>query len=238
LRASRRRLVPAAAALGALLAGLAAGGCRQGMFDQAKYEPYEASPFFPDGAASRPLPAHTVARGFLRDDRVWWTGVDADGREVDGFPMAVDGSVLARGRRVYDVYCAPCHGATGAGDGMIVRRGFYPPPTLHQPRLREAPAGHFVNVVTEGLGRMPSYAVQVPPADRWAVAAYVRALQRSQGYPVGALSPDDRARLDRPAPAPLPAAAAEGVRATDADEPTEAAEPAHPEPGDSESRDE
>lgn len=187
-----------ARALGLLaLAALAAGGCRQDMFDQAKYEPLEASPFFADGAAARPLPPRTVARGFLREDRAFWSGVDETSRPVEGFPMAVDLELVARGRRVYEVFCAPCHGRTGAGDGMIVRRGFTPPPSLHEPRLLAAPAGHFVNVVAEGFGRMPSYASQVPPADRWAAAAYIRALQRSQRYPAAALTAAERAELDR-----------------------------------------
>jgi mono/diheme cytochrome c family protein len=174
------------------------------MYDQAKYEPLEASRFFADGTSARPLPAHTVARGFLRTDPGYWTGVGADGRAVDALPMPLTPELLTRGRKVYETFCSPCHGLAGAGDGMIVQRGFKQPPSFHDPRLRAAALGYFVDVVSRGLGQMPAYASQVPVADRWAVAAYLRALQRSQSVPYAELSADERARLessDAPAPA-------------------------------------
>jgi mono/diheme cytochrome c family protein len=180
------------------------------MFDQPKYEPLEASPFFADGAAARPLPAHTVARGHLRAEPWRWTGIGADGRPLADFPVAVDEALLRRGRKVYDVFCSPCHDRTGGGDGMVVRRGFKRPPSFHDERLRQAPPGHFVAVVAEGFGQMPAYAAQVPPADRWAVAAYLRALQLARRFPAAELSAEERARLDAP-PAPAGAAAAGGT---------------------------
>ncbi len=170
------------------------------MHDQPRYEPLEASEIFADGAASRPLVAGTVARGHLGEDVGFETGFDETGAIVADFPMAVDLALLERGRNRYDVFCSPCHDRLGSGRGMIVRRGFKQPNSFHDPRLVEVRPGYFVNVITNGFGQMSSYAPQLAPADRWAVAAYIRALQLSRRVPVELLSGEERARLAAPAP--------------------------------------
>lgn len=185
------RLLAAAACL--LAAG--AAGCRQNMHNQAKVNTYAESDFFADGVGARPIPAHTVARGFLRDDEAAYTGLGAGGRPVTAFPLPVTMSLLERGQERYNVYCSPCHDRAGTGRGMIVQRGFTQPSSYHIDRLRAAPVGYFYDVITRGFGVMPSYAAQVPPGDRWAIVAYIRALQLSQSARVGALSPAQRAKL-------------------------------------------
>lgn len=177
-----------------VFAAVAFAGCRQGMFDQPKKEAYEASPFFADGASARPLPAHTVARGQLREDPGYHLGVGADGAIVEQPPMAVDRALLERGRARYEAFCSMCHDRAGTGNGMVVQRGFPPAASYHQERLRAMPAGYFVNVIAAGFGRMPSYASQIPPEDRWAIAVYVKVLQAAaQGTPFDALPPEARA---------------------------------------------
>jgi mono/diheme cytochrome c family protein len=176
------------------------------MYNQAKVKPLAESAFFDDGAGARPLPPNTIARGFLRSDRAYWTGLGADGQPIDALPMPVDRELLRRGEKEYNVFCSPCHDRTGAGNGMIVRRGYKQPPSFHDEKLRRAGLGHFVNVITDGFGQMPSYASQVPVADRWAIAAYIRALQRSHAYTLEYLSVEERARLEAGALAPTPPA--------------------------------
>ena len=149
---------------------LTAVACRQAMEDQPRYEPLEASTFFADGRSARPLLPGTVARGHLDDTA-------APG---DAPPFPVTREVLDRGEERYDIFCSPCHDRVGTGDGIVVRRGYTRPPSFHIDRLREAPAGHFFEVMTQGFGAMPNYAAQVPVRDRWAISAYIRALQRSQ----------------------------------------------------------
>ena len=146
------------------------------MHDQPKYSAFEQSSFFPDGSSARPPLAGTVARGDLRDDVVLYTGKEDD-ESATAFPFPIDERVMARGQERFNIYCAPCHGLTGDGDGMIVRRGFSRPPSLIEPRLREMPPGHYFEVITNGFGAMPDHAAQIKPADRWAIAAYIRALQ-------------------------------------------------------------
>lgn len=158
---------------------LAAAGCRQNMHNQNKVEPYEPSPLFENGQAARPLPANTVARGDLREGPAY-SGLGANGQPVAQMPFPVTREVLLRGQERYNIFCSPCHDRAGTGLGMIVRRGYKQPTSFHDPRLRSAPVGYFVNVMTEGFGVMPTYAPQVPVADRWAIAAYIRALQYSQ----------------------------------------------------------
>ena len=192
MRAENRPLRFAAAAL----LVLAAAGCRQNMHDQNKVKPLAPNAFFADGQGARPLPANTVARGFLREDQAFYTGLGADGRAVAAFPMPVTMEVLRRGQERYNVFCSPCHDSAGTGRGMIVQRGYTQPSSYHIDRLRQAPAGYFYDVMTRGFGVMPSYASQVPPEDRWAIAAYVRALQLSQNAQVSALTPGERARLE------------------------------------------
>ncbi|MEP6956361.1 MAG: cytochrome c [Chthoniobacterales bacterium] len=153
--------------------------CRRGMVDQQKVKPLSENGFFADERGARVPPPHTVARGQLREDEQFYTG--KIGKELAAnFPIPVTQALVARGQQRYEIYCAVCHGATGAGNGMIVQRGFPPPPSFHEQRLRDAPVGHFVDVITNGYGVMYSYASRVTPADRWAIAAYLRALQLSQ----------------------------------------------------------
>ena len=180
----------------ALLAALALAGCRQGMFDQAKKEPYEASDFFADGTSARPLPAHTVARGQLREDRSYHLGMDVSGTLVAEPPMAVDRALIERGRQRYEAFCSMCHDRAGTGNGMVVQRGFPQAASYHQERLRAMPVGYFVNVMTTGFGRMPSYASQIPPEDRWAIAVYVKVLQAAQGTVLGELPAEARAAAE------------------------------------------
>jgi mono/diheme cytochrome c family protein len=176
-------------------------GCRYDMQDQPRYKPYKESQFFGDKRASRDLPEGTVARGLLRENKALYTGkkevtgtvaattaVDASGNTVitsfpdaiEEFPVPVTKELIDRGEQRYKVFCTVCHGPTGNGDGMIVRRGFTKPPTYNDDRLRNAPVGHFFDVITNGYGRMNGYASQVPVADRWAIVAYIRTLQISQ----------------------------------------------------------
>ena len=191
--------------LGALLlAALAA--CRQEMYDQPKYKTLGESGFYADRRASRPLPEGTVARGWLRSDTRLSEG--KDGRVlVTTLPMPLTRDLLLRGRERFNIFCAPCHDRTGGGRGMVVRRGYQPPPSLHIERLRDAPVGHFFDVVTNGLGAMPDYATQIPVEDRWAIAAYVKALQLSPYAPASDVPPEKRAGLSESPPpaAPMPA---------------------------------
>lgn len=180
----------------AALVPLALAGCRQGMFDDAKYEPYERSTLFPNESSARPLPAGTVARGLLAEDRVLATGVGADGAFAVN-PLPISRELLVRGRQRYDVFCAPCHDRVGTGNGMIARRGFTRPPSFHEPRLRQIPDGHLFDAITRGYGQMPSYASQVPVDDRWAIVAYVRALQLSQDAELAALPSEVRQVAER-----------------------------------------
>jgi mono/diheme cytochrome c family protein len=181
-----------------LLAACLVSACRQDMHDAPRYEPLEASTFFADGRSSRTPIANTVARGQLRQDRHLYEGV-VDGKPAETLPMAVTPQVMARGRERFNVFCSPCHGGLGAGDGMIVERGFRKPPSYHEDRLRNAPVGYFFDVMTHGFGAMQDYSAQLPVADRWAIAAYIRALQFSQRATVDDVPADKRADLDRPA---------------------------------------
>ncbi len=153
--------------------------CRQDMHDQPKFTPLRESTFFGDARSARPLVAGTVAQGQLHDDPLLETG-KSGGADASVFPFPVDANVMARGRERFEIFCAPCHGRTGAGDGMVVRRGYRRPPSYHDDRLRNAPVGHFIDVMTNGFGAMPEYADQVGARDRWAIAAYIRALQLSE----------------------------------------------------------
>jgi mono/diheme cytochrome c family protein len=179
-----------------MAAALALAGCRQDMHDAPRYEPLEASAFFADGRSSRDPVANTVARGTLREDEHLYQGT-IDGRLTDMFPMPVTAELMARGRERYNVFCSPCHGRTGQGNGMVVQRGFRVPPSFHEERLRGAPVGYYVNVETNGFGAMSDYAAQVPAEDRWAIAAYIRALQFSQRATVDEVPADRRPELDQ-----------------------------------------
>ena len=164
------------------------------MHDQPKYTPLRGSAFFNDGRSARPVVAGTVARGQLREDPLLHTGT-IDGVVSDTFPMPIDAALMARGRERFDIFCAPCHGRTGVGDGMVVRRGYRRPPSLQDERIRNAPAGHFYDVITRGFGAMPDYAVQIGVRDRWAIVAYIRALQLAGHATVADVPDAERERL-------------------------------------------
>lgn len=177
-------------------------GVRFDMQDQPRYKAYKKSEFFSDNRASRELPEGTVARGLLKENKALHTGkidnpnlnaqvetttnaagntiVTSFPNAIDEFPIPVTKELIDRGQDRYNIYCIVCHGPVGKGDGMVVRRGFSPPPTYHDDRLRNAPVGHFFDVMTNGWGKMNSYASVLPAADRWAVVAYIRTLQVSQ----------------------------------------------------------
>ena len=184
------------------LGSFGAIGCRQDMHDQPKLKPYRGSTFFADGSGMRSFPANTVARGTLREDAYFFTGRLADGSMATEPPMPMTRALLERGQERYNIYCTPCHGQTGEGRGMVVRRGYKQPTSYHEERLRQVPIGYFFDVMSNGFGVMPSYAPQVPPEDRWAIAAYIRALQLSQHVEAASLSPEQLAALDAPATAP------------------------------------
>ena len=181
----------------AAAAGIVGAGCRRDMFQQPYSKPLARSDFFQDNQmASRPLVAHTVARGHLEADSIFYRG-KVGTNLVNAFPIPITREVLERGRERFDIYCAPCHGRTGEGNGMIVQRGYPAPPSYHIDRLRAAPVGHFFDVMTQGYGVMYSYAQRVEPMDRWAIAAYIRVLQQSRNSTLAEVPADQRASLER-----------------------------------------
>lgn len=170
-------------------------GCRQDMHDQPKYEPLEQNTFYGDQRSSRePIPG-TVARGQLHEDEHFYTG-KINNQPVHTFPMEVSEQLLNRGQERYNIYCAPCHDQTGQGLGMVVQRGFKRPPSFHIQRLQEAPVGYYYDVITNGFGVMASYAPQVTPEDRWAITAYIRALQLSRNATLADVPEEERKKLE------------------------------------------
>jgi hypothetical protein len=176
----------------------------QKMGRQPKYDPYEPSDFFADGMSARPRIAGTVARGEISGNPFMDSG-KIGGQDGDGFPMPVTVQVLNRGHERFNIYCSECHGRVGDGNGMIPSRGYRRPPSFHTEALRNAKTGHFFDVMTNGFGAMPPYAVQVPVADRWAIIAYIRALQLSQNGTMNDVPAEERAKMGMPA---APAASA------------------------------
>ena len=174
---------------------LFAAGCRQDMHDAPRYEAFEASSSFPNGSASRTAPAGTVARGWLRDDEALYTG-KVGGQVVDQFPFPIVAADLQRGQARFNIYCTPCHGKLGDGQGMVVQRGLRQAASYHQDRLREEKVGYFYDVVTNGFGAMQGYAEQIPVRDRWLIVAYVRTLQLSQHAAAADVPADKRAELE------------------------------------------
>jgi mono/diheme cytochrome c family protein len=162
-----------------LVVVLTGAGCRQDMHDQPKYVPLRESTFFSDARSARAFVQGTVARGQLHEDVLLYTG-KVNGTDTTLFPFQIDSRVVARGQERFNIYCSPCHGRTGFGDGMVVRRGYRHPPSYHDDRLRNASIGHFFDVISNGFGAMPDYAAQINVEDRWAVIGYIRALQLSQ----------------------------------------------------------
>ena len=172
-------------------------GCRLDMQNQPKYIPLRESDFFADGRSERPLVPGTVPHTKEREDSSYYTGLVGD-KLLDTMPVPVNRELLKRGQERFNIYCAPCHSELGDGQGMVARRGYLKPPSFHDDRLRNAPLGHFYRIMTYGSGAMPDYAQQIPPADRWAIIAYIRALQLSQAAPASDVPPGDRPLLNQP----------------------------------------
>jgi hypothetical protein len=167
------------AGFGAMAATLVLAGCRQDMQDQPKFFPQRGTDFYADGRSVRPQVENTVARGQSHEDSYFSTGL-VNGKEGDGLPFPATMAVLERGQERYNVYCTPCHSRVGNGIGMIVQRGYMKAGSFHSARLEAAPLGHFFQVISNGYGAMPDYASQITPEDRWAIVAYIKALQLSQ----------------------------------------------------------
>ena len=200
---SRNRYHVATLLVPFLLAGTVT--CRQDMHDQPKFKGYRETTFFADKRSARPAVEDTVARGQLREDEKFYTG-KADGKPIAELPMPVTLDLLRRGRERYDIFCAPCHDRTGSGLGMVVRRGYRRPNSFHIDRLRESPPGYYYDAISNGFGSMADYTAQIDPADRWAIVAYIRALQLSQRATLADVPEEERAALAAaPAPTPGPA---------------------------------
>ena len=167
-------------------------GCqlKQDMAHQPKARPLSPTEFFADGRSERPLLENTVARGALSDDALFVP------KDSNDFPLPVNQELLERGQERYQIFCTPCHGLQGDGNGLIVMRGMKQPPSYHQDRLRQVPNGYLYDVVTNGFGAMLGYSAQIPPRDRWAIIAYVRALQLSRNAHVADLPGDVREKLN------------------------------------------
>jgi mono/diheme cytochrome c family protein len=166
------------------------------MNHQPKFKPYDAFSFFTDGRSARIPPADTTPRGHLETDELLYTG-KTGGKLTEVLPFPVTQEMLERGRQRYDIFCAVCHSRTGEGNGMIVQRGFPPPPSYHIDRLRKAPIGHFFDVMTNGYGTMYSYGDRIPAKDRWAIAAYIRVLQRAHDGSLADVPAEERTKLER-----------------------------------------
>ena len=169
-------------------------GCSYDMSRQPRYNPMSPSGFFPDQRSARPVVEGTVANNRMQGENPFFTGRQ-NGSDIATAPVPITLNLLKRGRERYDVACSPCHSRLGNGEGMIVQRGFPRPPSLHIPRLRQAPDGHFYAVITEGFGKMWSYANRVGVSDRWAITAYIRALQLSQSASAGDVPPPEFQKL-------------------------------------------
>lgn len=202
---------------------LAGSGCRNEMYDQPRYEPHEVTGFFDNGTMNRSLVPGTVARlSPLDEPRDYTYAAFETGRLtpegtgevrvqfVDELPFKLTKAVLEKGRERFTVFCVPCHSPLGDGRGLVVQRGFSPPPSFHDPEIKAKPLGHYFDVITNGHGAMYSYAARIPPKDRWCIAAYIRALQLSQDAPLDTLPAEDKmkmeemekAQLKKPAPKP------------------------------------
>jgi mono/diheme cytochrome c family protein len=172
----------------AMAAVVLIAGCRQDMQDEPKFVPQRGTSFFPDNRSAREQVTHTVARGQQNEDDFFHTGLQ-NGQEVDALPFPATMTVLERGQEEFNTYCSPCHSRVGNGAGMIVQRGYLPASNLHDAKRLAEPLSHYFYVISHGYGGMPDYAAQVPTADRWAIAAYIRALQLSQNARQSDLSP-------------------------------------------------
>jgi mono/diheme cytochrome c family protein len=206
---------------GCLLTLFALTSCSQKMANQPKFIPLRQNTFYADGLSSRPLVEGTVPRGYLRADTDYFTGkysvppsqplhsngkgpfknVPTTTKDVEDFPFVISHEILNRGQERFDIFCAPCHGRLGDGEGMVSRRGFRHPPSYHTEQLRKAPVGHFYDVITNGFGAMQDYATQIAPEDRWAIVAYIRALQLSQNATLAEVPENQRRQLATGGPA-------------------------------------
>jgi len=181
--------------LAAALCALGSAGCenmntlRQDMANQPRQNPLSPAPFFADGRSERPAIDNAVAHGSIQDDNLLVP------KDSNAFPLPVTAELLERGQQRYNIFCSPCHGIQGDGMGMVAMRGMKHPPSYHQDRLRNEPAGYFYDVVTNGFGAMYGYSSQIPPRDRWAIIAYLRALQLSRNVPVGELPAELQEKL-------------------------------------------
>ena len=173
------------------------------MHNQPKYRPLRESAFFRDGSSARPFIEGTVARGTLQTDEAFFTG-KMGATPVTELPIPVDQQLLDRGQERYNIFCTPCHDQTGTGRGMVVQRGYRQPPSFHDARLRASPAGHYFDVMTNGFGAMPDYRTQISPRDRWAIVAYIRALQLSQNATPADIPGGDPTKLSPPSATPAP----------------------------------
>ena len=178
------------------LGAFALTACQRNMYDQPKFLPDQQNYYFPGEQVDRPPVAHTVPRGPLDDGSVFYTGKTGNVLAAV-FPMPVTLDLVKHGQEAFDINCSACHGRDGYGEGMVVQRGFPQPPSFHSDRLRQAPVGHFFDVITHGYGVMYPFASRVSPADRWAIIAYIRALQLSQNAAAPQLDPTDRAQLEK-----------------------------------------
>jgi hypothetical protein len=168
------------------------------MRDQPRYDTYERSTLFENGTSARSIPANTVPRGKwaeIKLNEALYTG-QVEGEYVEEFPIPVDREMILHGQEQYNIFCSPCHSRVGDGQGMIVQRGFPQPPSFHIERLQEAPVGYYYEVITEGFGVMYSYADRVQPEDRWAIVAYIRALQYSQNISLESLPEGERQEIE------------------------------------------
>jgi mono/diheme cytochrome c family protein len=197
-------------------------GCRDDMHNQPRYKPLAASEFFADHRSERPEIEGTVARGHLKIDSARYTG-KFNGEDIDQFPIPITRDDIERGRERFNIYCTPCHGRLGDGNGMVVLRGYRQAASYYSEKLMKAPAGHFFDVMTNGFGAMPSYASRVQPDDRWRIVAYIRALQLSESAKVTDVPPDQRQNLKLE---PAPNGLSQGPAPTG-----NPAEPARPNPG-------
>jgi hypothetical protein len=198
--AERSRLLVASQLVAAMICIAATAACRQDMHNQPKYRGLRASAFFANTSSARPLVEGTIARGTLQSDAVFFTGKNG-AMLVNELPFPVTPEVLDRGQERFNIYCTPCHDATGSGSGMVVQRGYPQPQSFHTDRLRQMESGYFFDVMTNGFGRMPDYRAQVTARDRWNIVAYIRALQLSQNAARTDVPGGDPTKLAKPAAA-------------------------------------
>ena len=185
------RLLSAVCAIAFVLLSAGCGSLLQDMATQPKNRPLSPSDFFADGRSERPVVENTVAHGAIAVVELFVP------KDSNNFPLPVDAALLERGQGRYKIFCSPCHGLQGDGNGLVAMRGMKHPPTFHQDRLRQAPNGYFFDNITNGFGAMYSYSAQIPPRDRWAIIAYVRALQLSRKAKVSELPKELQEKLSQ-----------------------------------------